>query len=467
MSSEVLHGQTFAPAAAPASAVTAAGIASRIERLPICAWHVKVRLVIGVATFFDAFDALTIAQVLPVLAPMWKLTGAQIGFLISVGYLGQLLGALFFGWLAERIGRVRAIALCVATFGLMSIACAFSWNYESLLVFRTIQGFGLGGEVPIAAVYISEITRAKGRGRFVLLYELIFSVGVVAAGVLGYWLVPSLGWQAMFVLGAAPLVLIWFLLRHVPESPRWLASRGRLDEADRTLVGIEEATRAATGEPLPQPAPTATAAPAIAASWRDLFGPNYLRRTIVVWFIWFGSYIVYYGIGTWLPTLYRTVFHLPLEQSLRYGLISNAIGFVGATLCALTIDHVGRRAWFALALAGSAVFLGILWINGATTPQDVLIYGSGAYFFATSAAIGVYLYTPELYPTRVRAIGVSTATAWLRLASMAGPTIVGTMIGYGLGSVFLTFGVVALFAAVVVALFAIETKGRVLEEVSP
>ncbi|RAI43479.1 MFS transporter [Rhodoplanes roseus] len=466
MSSDVLPSRTFAPSVAQSSSATAAEIASRIERLPICSWHVKVRLVIGVATFFDAFDALTIAQVLPVLAPMWKLSGAQIGFLISVGYLGQLLGALFFGWLAERIGRVRAIALCIATFGSMSIACALAWDYESLLVFRTIQGFGLGGEVPIAAVYISEITRAKGRGRFVLLYELIFSVGVVAAGVLGYWLVPTLGWQAMFLLGASPLVLIWFLLRHVPESPRWLASHGRLAEADATLAGIEEATRTATGQPLPPAVVTESKAPQ-KPSWRDLFGPLYLRRTIVVWFIWFGSYIVYYGIGTWLPTLYRTVFHLPLEQSLRYGLISNAIGFVGATLCALTIDHVGRRAWFALALAGSAVFLGILWLNGATTPQDVLIYGSGAYFFATSAAIGVYLYTPELYPTRVRAIGVSTATAWLRLASMAGPTIVGTMIAYGLGSVFLTFGLVALLAAVVVGTFAIETKGRILEEVSP
>jgi putative MFS transporter len=466
MSSDALPSHSFASAAAQSSSVTAAEIASRIERLPICSWHVKVRLVIGVATFFDAFDALTIAQVLPVLAPMWKLSGAQIGFLISVGYLGQLLGALFFGWLAERIGRVRAIALCVATFAGMSIACSLAWNYESLLVFRTIQGFGLGGEVPIAAVYISEITRAKGRGRFVLLYELIFSVGVVAAGVLGYWLVPSLGWQAMFLIGASPLVLIWVLLRHVPESPRWLASHGRLAEADATLAGIEEATRTATGQPLPPAVVTEAKAPQ-KPSWRDLFGPLYLRRTIVVWFIWFGSYIVYYGIGTWLPTLYRTVFHLPLEQSLRYGLISNAIGFVGATLCALTIDYVGRRAWFALALAGSSVFLGILWLNGATTPQDVLIYGSGAYFFATAAAIGVYLYTPELYPTRVRAIGVSTATAWLRLASMAGPTIVGTMIGYGLGSVFLTFGLVALLAAVVVGTFAIETKGRILEEVSP
>lgn len=454
---------------ARAAAVSAADISSRIERMPISSWHVKARVLVGTATFFDAFDALTIAQVLPVLAVLWKLTGPQIGMLISIGYLGQLLGALFFGWLAERQGRVIAMIGAIVMFSSMSIACALAWDYDSLLVFRTIQGFGLGGEVPIAAAYISEMTKAHGRGRFVLVYELIFSVGVVTAGVVGYWLVPLLGWQYMFVIGAAPVLMVYTMYRWLPESPRWLASRGRLQEADVALSRIERQVEQATGQPLPQvkPAAPVAAAEKQSSAWSVLFSPVYLRRTLMVWSIWFGAYIVYYGIGTWLPTLYRTVFHLPLEVSLRYGLISNGVGFLGATLCALTIDYFGRRFWFAVSLGGSAVFLGILWQLGATSPEQVLIYSSGAYFFATAAAVGVYLYTPELYPTRVRALGVATATAWLRLASMVGPTIVGTMTVYGLGSVFLTFAVAALLAALIVAVFAVETKGRVLEELSP
>jgi MFS transporter, putative metabolite:H+ symporter len=451
------------------STATAADISSRIERMPISSWHVKARVLVGTATFFDAFDALTIAQVLPVLAVLWKLTGPQIGMLISIGYLGQLFGALFFGWLAEQKGRVFAIICAVLTFACMSIACALAWDYDSLLVFRTIQGFGLGGEVPIAAAYISEMTKAHGRGRFVLVYELIFSVGVVMAGVIGYWLVPLLGWQCMFLLGATPMLLMYSMYTWLPESPRWLASRGRLDEADLVLSGIERQVERATGEPLPPPAPVASVAAAQppSSSWSTLFSPIYLRRTLMVWSIWFGAYIVYYGIGTWLPTLYRTVFHLPLEVSLRYGLISNGVGFLGATLCALTIDYFGRRFWFSVSLGGSAVFLGILWQLGASSPEQVLIYSSGAYFFATAAAVGVYLYTPELYPTRVRALGVATATAWLRLASMVGPTIVGTMTVYGLGSVFMTFAVAALLAALIVTMFAVETKGGILEELSP
>jgi putative MFS transporter len=461
------------PSAADAAAgqdglsAAAADITNRIERLPNSSWHVKARLLIGTATFFDAFDALTIAQVLPVLAPLWKLTGPQIGFMISIGYLGQLFGALFFGWIAERYGRILGIALATATFALMSLACAFAWDYDSFLIFRTIQGFGLGGEVPIAAVYISELTRAHGRGRFVLLYELIFSVGVVAAAIVGYFVVPTLGWQYMFYIGVLPSILVVPLFWLLPESPRWLASRRRIIEANKALAVMEMATERATGKPLPPVAAAIASYEQKSMSWRDLFGPLYLRRTIVLWVIWFSSYIVYYGIGIWLPTLYRTVFHLPLEVALAYGLLSNIIGLIGATVCALTIDKFGRRPWLAISLGCSGICLGSLWfLNGGTFAQ-VVVFASGAYFFAISAALCVYVYTPELYPTRVRALGTGMATAWLRLGSMVGPSIVGAMIGGGLGSVFLSFGAVAIVAAVVTALFAIETKGRILEELAP
>ena len=136
-------------------------------------------------------------------------------------------------------------------------------------------------------------------------------------------------------------------------------------------------------------------------------------------------------------------------------------------MCALTIDHVGRRPWFALSFFGAAAALIGLWTHGADAPERVLAYETLAYFFVSTINLGVYLYTPELYPTRVRSLAVGTASAWLRLASIIGPTVVGAMVGSGLQSVFLAFGIVALLAAVVTGLFAVETNGRVLEEVSP
>ena len=183
--------------------------------------------------------------------------------------------------------------------------------------------------------------------------------------------------------------------------------------------------------------------------------------------MWFSAYLITYGLTVWLPTIYRTVFHLSLEQSLQYGLITQVIGLFGTLTCAMTIDYLGRRPWFALAFTGAAAALCGLWFLGADNPQRVLVFVGAAFFFSSILSIGVYLYTPELYPTRARAVGVATATAWLRLASMIGPTVVGMMIGIGLDNVFLAFGIVAAVAAVITALFAIETKGRVLEEISP
>ena len=174
--------------------------------------------------------------------------------MISAGFVGQLIGALLFGWVAERYGRMTAMIWSIALFAVMSLVCAFAWDYNSLLVFRTIQGIGLGGEVPVAAVFISELARAKGRGRFVLLYELVFPIGLVARA----WSVCGplhFGWQWMFVIGALPAFLALVLRWLLPESPRWLAVRGHTAEAQAAMALIERETEKATGKPLPPPQP--------------------------------------------------------------------------------------------------------------------------------------------------------------------------------------------------------------------
>jgi putative MFS transporter len=203
------------------------------------------------------------------------------------------------------------------------------------------------------------------------------------------------------------------------------------------------------------------------AALADLFGSLYLRRTLVVWVVWFSAYFVNYGLSIWLPTLYRTVFKLPLDVSLRYGLITQAVGLLGTLICALAIDQVGRRPWFAFSFAAATLALGTLALFPAPSAEQVLTFMTIAYFFISTINIGVYLYTPELYPTRVRALAVGVATAWLRFASIIGPTVVGMMLAGGLPSVFATFATVAAVAAAITGLYAVETKGRVLEEASP
>jgi putative MFS transporter len=129
-------------------------VAARLDRLPFSSFHIKVRLILGIATFFDAVDLLAISFALPAIAGPWQLSPVQIGGVISAAFAGQIIGAFLGGWAAELIGRLRTVAFAVAIFGLMSLACAFAWNAESLMAFRFIQGIGLGAEVPVATTYI-------------------------------------------------------------------------------------------------------------------------------------------------------------------------------------------------------------------------------------------------------------------------------------------------------------------------
>ncbi len=441
-------------------------VVARIERMPISTWHLKARFIIGIATLFDGFDNLAIAYVLPSLTTQWQLSPMQIGLLLSGSFLGQLLAALFFGWWAERVGRKTALIWSILIYSLLSLACAFAWDYNSLLVLRTLQGFGIGGEVPVAMTYMAELSRTRGRGRFLLLYELVFPVGLLAAVIVGAWVVPEIGWRWLFVIGAIPVLLVFPLFR-LPESPRWLASKGRFAEADAALASIEKSIEKSTGQPLvaPQHLSLKQERP---GSLADLFGPEYLRRTLTSWVIWSACYFCTYGLLVWLPSIYRSVFHLSVSDALLYSVATQAVGLLGSVVCALSIDLTMRRTAFAVAFLGAATSFLWIWFVNPTSALTLMFAGSIANFFVAYIAIGVYLYTPEIYPTRSRAIGLSASAFWARTAGFLGPNLVGaSIVSWGLGSVFLGFGIATAIAAVVAWKFVSETRFRMLEEVSP
>jgi len=202
--------------------------------------------------------------------------------------------------------------------------------------------------------------------------------------------------------------------------------------------------------------------------WRQLFTGIYLKRTLTIWTLWFCAYLVANGTITWLPTLYRETFGLPLETSLRYGLLTSLSGVVAVIICALLIDKVGRRRWYMMALAAPALPLLALAALGATSATQVLFLAGLAYAIVQTVTFSLYLYSAELYPTRLRAVGAGLGGAWLRLGSSAGPVLVGWIIaGFGIRYAFALFAGVLVVAAVVTAVFAEETKGRALEDLSP
>ncbi|MFE6853709.1 MFS transporter [Streptomyces sp. NPDC057674] len=441
-------------------------VAARLERLPHSRWHVKVRFLIGAVTFFEAFDQLLAASALPVLMKEWHLTTGQATLAVTAASLGMLLGALAAGWLGDRIGRVRTVALGVGVTGLASLAVAFSGSIETFSLFRFVQGLGIGGVVPVAATYINEIARSDKRGRFVLLYEMIFPAGLAAATLVAVWVVPQFGWRAMFVIGTIPVLLAAALPRQVAESPRWLLSRGRVREAEEVIARIEAEVARSTSEALPAPAADLADEPA-GGRLGDLFRGRYLRRTAVVSGLWFVAYYVNHGISTWLPSLYTKTFGLDLTTALVYSLLSNVTGLLGTFVVALLIDRVGRRPALAGALVGTVLSLGVLALAGATSGGQVALFASCTTFFLYAINAGLYLYSPELYPTSSRARGAAFGGVWNRLGVILGPVTVGAIIGAG-GSLSLVFAQLAVVAAVgaAIACFAVETKGRTLEELN-
>jgi len=233
-------------------------IIARIERLPVSSWYARILGTVAVAHFFDAFDSLTIAFILPVLVGLWKINPSEIGLLISAGFAGQLLGALALGWAAERYGRRRILQVSLLIIAAFAAACALAWSYLSLMVFRLLQGIGLGAEVPVAATYLNEFTRAAYRGRFLLLLQWMFAIGVAVTSLVATWMVPTFGWQSMFWLGILPAVLALGLRWLIPESPRWLAGQGRLQEADAALSRIETTVVIPAQQAVPSDIPAIT-----------------------------------------------------------------------------------------------------------------------------------------------------------------------------------------------------------------
>jgi MFS transporter, putative metabolite:H+ symporter len=461
----------------------AAELIARLERTPFCSWHLRARVIMGSATFLDAFDALSLAFVMPILVRMWSLSSVEIGWLIAASYIGQLVGALLFSQLAERYGRVPSAAAATAIMSVMSLGCGLVGNFGWLFVCRLVQGVGVGGEMPVAAAYISELSRAQGRGRFFLLYEIIFPVGLMATGQIGTLLVPLLGWKILFLIGGIPGLILAGLVARLPESPRWLISHGRLREAEAVIASAEasavrkdpsfkpkgwsdKGSSEAYSE-LPRPAAETPAVTGRGNRWRELLSPVYRRRTLIVWTLWASAFFVANSLNNWMPTLYHEVYGLDLRNALRAASMTNVAQVVMLILCAFTIDRIGRRNWTVGSFIVGALLLGTLAAGGTKDLTLMMLLATLAYGVIGSINAVLYLYTPEVYPTRMRAIGTGLATSWLRLASAVGPALVGLLLSrQGIAAVFVMFTCVALIGGAA-AVSMIETRSRQLEEIAP
>ncbi|TGD84528.1 MFS transporter [Mycolicibacterium sp. CH28] len=452
------------PAAMPRADV--AGVAARMERLPWCRFQRNLFLVIATAWFFDSIDLGAMTFLLSPISHHFGLTPAVTGLAGGASFAGMFVGAICAGAIADRLGRQRVFKYSMVIWGLASVGLAMAWNIESLITFRFLLGIGMGAEFPVAAAILAEFMPATRRGRYAALLEGAWPLGFITAGAIAYLLTATTSsWRAFFVIQALLAVIALVLRRNLPESPRWLTSRGQTDEAHQTLVRIEDAVREAAGRPLPEPVPVDRVhAEGTRANGglSALLSRPWRVRTLTVWAVWFCLMTGYYGLTTWIGKL-LTDSGLDVAKSIGFVLGMALWGIPGFLSAAYLIERVGRR----FCLTGYTVGSGIaaFFYGQSSGTLELIVAGSFMQFFFFGMFSAIFAYTPELFPTRSRAAGVGSATALGRLGSVFGPIAVPVLLAAGGTSLVFTTSA-ALFAvgALIVVTRLPETKHSVLEQ---
>jgi MFS transporter, putative metabolite:H+ symporter len=423
----------------------------------IGSWSLRAKApyLIGLLMLFDSWDSVVIAYTLPVLVGQWGLSALQAGSLISAGYGGQFVGAILFGSLAERYGRLPILKLLVLVMSVLAIVCAMAGSYEQLITFRLLQGLAIGGALPVAISYINEIAPTATRGRFFGTFQFLMVSGFGLAALFSAWLIPAFGWRIMFGLGAAPLLLLPFTLT-LPESPRWLAARGRGDEAARSLEKLGSGAL-----------PAADTRPPIAGGgarmpFAMLFARDVRNTSIVTALLWFLTSLVSFGLVTWIPSIYVGTFKIPVAEALRYNAIVAMSIFILPIILRQTIDRIGRRPlpMLGTAIGGIALFVMIfidldatVWLVGLAIVGQIGI---------SIGSMVLWPSTAEIYPTRIRSLALGTSSSVARGASMLTPLLVGGVL-QATGSVtlvFLVFGLASMSVALLWRFGVRETAGR-------
>jgi putative MFS transporter len=437
-------------------------IINRIERLPISRLHYKLLFIHGFGWFFDAMDVGIITFVIVAIAPEWGLTTSQLGLVASSGFLGMFVGAILAGIIADYLGRKSVFQITLLIFSIATLLCAFSWNLTSLLVFRFLVGFGLGGELPVVSSLFSEFVPSKFRGRFIVYLESFWAYGWLIASVIAFLIIPQFGWRIAFIIGAIPALYVWVIRKKLPESPLWYASKGRNKEAHEIMRKLEVETEIYTGSSLPAVTEnTISNNKYVKSTFKELWVKSFRKRTISVWILWFGLVFGYYGIFVWLPSiLVKSGFSM--VNSFIYVIIITLAQIPGYFSAAYLIERIGRKPIITGFLIMSALMAYLF--SQATSVTGILIFASLMSFFNLGAWGGVYTYTAELYPTRSRATGAGSAAAFGRIGGIIAPYLVGLLMpSIGTKGVMILNSSFLIMAALSIGLFGVETKGKILD----
>jgi putative MFS transporter len=435
----------------------------RLDVLPFTGEHRRLLVGSGAGWALDALDVGLISFIIAQLTVQWRLSPTDASLIASIGFVGMAIGAALGGLLADRLGRRQVFALTLLGYGVFTGVSALAWSVGALIVFRFLVGLGLGAELPVASTLVSEFAPPTIRGRIVVVLESFWAVGWTLSALIGFLVVPRSenGWRWALALGAVPALYAVVVRLRLPESVRFLESRGRDAEAETVVQRFEAAAgqrRVAVPE---QDDVSLTVESGSANRVTALWSPALRRRTGAVWAVWFLVNFSYYGAFIWLPTI-LVASGFSLVRSFGYTLLITLAQLPGYAASALLVERWGRRRTLATFLTGSAVAAALFAMAGSTA--TVLTAGMLLSFFNLGAWGALYAVTPELYPTPLRGTGSGWAAGIGRIASVIAPLCVPLLRGAGgTGLLFAVFAAVFVLAALASTLLP-ELRGKALAE---
>jgi MFS family permease len=462
-------------------------VPNRLDRLPWARFHWLVIFALGIAWILDGLEVTVVGSLSGALSesPTLHLSGSQIGAAASAYLVGAVGGALFFGWLTDRLGRKKLFTVTVLVYLIATIACGLSWNFWSFALFRLLTGAGIGGEYAAVNATIQELIPARRRGFTDLVVNGSFWLGA-AIGALGATVVldpavipPEIGWRAAFIIGGVLGFIVLFLRRFLPESPRWLMTHGQPEEAERIVGEIEARVERETGKSLPPVPPGSLTLRTDVQSWFSVgvkaLITRYRRQT------WLGVTLMAaqafcYNAVFFTYALILTRFYAVASGSVGLFLLPFAIGnFLGPLVLGRLFDTVGRRIMITATYGSSGVLMaltGWMFAMGWLDAVQQTLAWTVIFFVASAAASSAYLTVGESFPLEVRAIAIALFYALgTGVGGVVGPALFGTLIDTGSRfSIFYGYllgGVLMVIAAIVAGFLAANAERRSLEDVAP
>jgi MFS family permease len=457
-------------------------IPARLDRLPWSRWHWRVVIALGVSWLLDGLEVTVVGALGPTLgrADTLGLSAGEVGWAASAYVGGAVVGALVFGRLADRLGRKRMFLVTLAVYLVATVLTSFSFDLISFAMCRALTGFGIGGEYAAINSAIDELIPARLRGTVDLAVNGSFWIGAAMGAALSIvllqpgFLPPDIAWRLAFGLGAMLGFGILLVRRHVPESPRWLLTHGRSEEAEAIVRSIETEIGVAHEPGLDRVALRALSGASWAQIVRTLLG-RYRRRTVLGLTL-MASQAFFYNAIFFTYALVLARFYGVAEANVGYYIFPFALGnFLGPLVLGGLFDALGRRVMIATtyALAGVGLFFtGYAFSESWLGPVGLAFAWSSIFFVASAAASSAYLTVSEVFPLEMRAVAISLFyAAGTALGGFAGPPLFGAMIeGGSRADLFAAYALAAALmcsAALVAAFLGVDAERRPLEAIAP